>query len=257
MQISKEDLQKEFQPYLNVELDEAVSYFAREITFIPDIERIKKDTIEQSTSFSLRSLMTRSVVSDGKKIFQAVDDEDNLKVNMHENYMRYMQMTAVVLMSPLFEELIEKGLSAQHIIDKLNNWIYMDEKNKEFIRVGVERFFEKDYISSLHILVPQFEDVIRGFFDKLGFVTTSIKKGTAQHEQTFNEFLERQDIKSILPPNIHKYIQMLMVEQTGSNLRNKIAHGLIHSSECNLMNNILILHLYLVMTTLVITTEEK
>jgi hypothetical protein len=34
--IPREDLQKEIQPYLEVELHEAVSYFAREISFIPD-----------------------------------------------------------------------------------------------------------------------------------------------------------------------------------------------------------------------------
>ncbi|MDD9783130.1 DUF4209 domain-containing protein [Priestia megaterium] len=257
VKISKKDLQKEFKPYLDVKLEEAILYFGREATFIPDIERIRKDTIEQSSIFSLRNLMSRSIVSDGKKIFQAVDDEDNLKVNLNENYMRYMQTTAVILMAPLFEELIERGLNAQHIIDQINNWEYIGEENKEFIKVGVERLFEKDYISSLHILVPQFEDVIRGFFHKLGFVTTSIKKGTAQHEQTFNEFLERQDIKEVLPERTHKYIQILMVEQTGSNLRNKIAHGLINSSECNLMNNILVLHLYLVLTTLTISVKEK
>jgi len=75
-----------------------------------------------------------------------------------------------------------------------------------------------------------------------------IRKGTVQYEQTFNEFLERQDIKQAIPKNIHKYLSFLLVEQTGYNFRNKIAHGLIRPTECNRLNNILILHLYLVMT---------
>ncbi|WP_352923513.1 hypothetical protein [Peribacillus simplex] len=54
-------------------------------------------------------------------------------------------------------------------------------------------------ISSMHILVPQLESGVRKFFGKIGFATTVIKKGTVQQEQTFNEFLERKDIKEAIP----------------------------------------------------------
>jgi hypothetical protein len=143
--------------------------------------------------FSLSNLLSKSMVSDGKKIFQAVDDEDNYKMNLNHNYIFQMQFYAVALMVPLFESLIENGLEDTHILDKLSSWGYVDSENEAIIKVGIERFFEKAYISSLHILVPQLEAVVRKFFGKVGFATTTIKKGTAQHEQTFNEFLERED----------------------------------------------------------------
>ncbi|MGO4185337.1 DUF4209 domain-containing protein [Paenibacillus sp. TAF43_2] len=257
IKISEQEITEEIQPYLDVELQEAVSMFARERGFIPDIDSIEKQTEKQLQTFSLSSLFSQSMVTDGKKIFQVTDDKDSFNMTLNRNYLLHMQLKASLLMVPLFNDLTKNGLTSVHILEKLDNWGYINTDNFTIIKVGIERFFEKDYISSLHILVPQLEAVIRGFFGKIGYATTSVKKGTAQHEQTFNEFLEREDIKKEMPKDVHKYIQMLMVEQTGCNFRNKIAHGLIQSSECNLMTSLLILHLYLVMSNFVLAEEPS
>ncbi|MDQ0197077.1 DUF4209 domain-containing protein [Neobacillus ginsengisoli] len=249
VKISQEEIDREIQPYLNVPLDEALLHFAREISFIPNVSQIEENTKKQmKESFSLRNFFGGSVVSDGKKIFQTVDDQDTFKINFNQYYMMAMEIIANVIMVPLFERLVDKGLSATHIINLLKFWGYIDEQSGVFIKIGIEKFFERDYISSMHILVPQLEALVRNFFGSIGYATTVIKKGTVQQEQTFNEFLERKDIKESMPKEVHKYLVMLMVEQTGCNFRNKIAHGLIHPAECNKTNNMLILHFYLLMT---------
>ncbi|MGN7296366.1 DUF4209 domain-containing protein [Ferdinandcohnia sp. SAFN-114] len=51
----------------------------------------------------------------------------------------------------------------------------------------------------------------------------SIKKGNNQQEETFNEFLNREDVKNALGKNLHQYIYMIIVNQSGLNLRNRIA----------------------------------
>ena len=69
-------------------------------------------------------------------------------------------------------------------------------------------------MSALHILVPQFESTVRRMFSKAGYSTTSIRKGNTQQEVTFNEFLLRDDVKSTLGNDVHKLIQIVMVEQS-------------------------------------------
>ena len=39
-----------------------------------------------------------------------------------------------------------------------------------------------------------------------------------------------------------------MTEQTGWNLRNQIAHGLIRPQECNIVTSVTVLHLFLLLT---------
>ncbi|WP_214626540.1 DUF4209 domain-containing protein [Paenibacillus agaridevorans] len=142
----------------------------------------------------------------------------------------------------------EKGLNADVFLEKLKSWELMNENNFTIISVGVRSFFNEDSISSLHVLVPQFEVCVRHMFVKAGAATSSIKKGMAQHEETFNEFLKREDVIQSLGDAVHKYIQFVMVEQSGMNLRNNIAHGLIKAEACNKSINVLVLHLFLVLT---------
>ena len=97
-------------------------------------------------------------------------------------------------------------------------------------------------MSALHILVPQFESTFRRMFSKAGYSTTSIRN--TQQEVTFNEFLLRDDVKSTLGNDIHKLIQIVMVEQSGLNLRNEIAHGLIELSNINYTKCILVIYLF-------------
>ncbi|AKL93087.1 DUF4209 domain-containing protein [Staphylococcus capitis] len=133
-------------------------------------------------------------------------------------------------------------------MEKFHRWDLLDSKNVPFIKSGITKFLEGDYMSAIHILVPQFESTIRRMFSNAGYSTTSIKKGNSQQEITFNEFLLRDDIKLALGDDVHKLIKFVMVEQSGLNLRNDIAHGLIEFSNINYEICILIIYLFLVLT---------
>lgn len=51
-------------------------------------------------------------------------------------------------------------------------------------------------------------------------------------------------MKSTLGNDVHKLIQIVMVEQSGLNLRNEIAHGLIELSNINYTKCILVIYLF-------------
>lgn len=170
--------------------------------------------------------------------------------------MQELNLKFELLVKRIFEILIEDyNLNAEDFMRKFDRWELLDKRNRPFVEVGIKRFLEGDYISSLHILVPQFESTLRRLFANAGYATTSIKKGTAQHEETFNEFLKREEIKDALGENIHKLIQIVMVEQTGLNLRNDIAHGLIGFSNVTKTKCVLVIYLYLLLTNIKYSIE--
>lgn len=51
-----------------------------------------------------------------------------------------------------------------------------------------------------------------------------------------------------MPEDLWHYIRIVMVEQTGWNLRNRIAHGLIRPQDCTEVEAVTVLHLYLLLT---------
>lgn len=92
---------------------------------------------------------------------------------------------------------------------------------------------------------------------KAGYEIASIKKGNAQHEETFNMFLEREDVKDALGEDFHKLLKFVLVEQTGYNLRNIFAHGLVNIHMCNEANAILVIFIYIRLTSFSIVPEEQ
>jgi hypothetical protein len=148
---------------------------------------------------------------------------------------------------PIFEIMKAKGLTADLLLQKYIDWDFYEPRRESLIRAGFERFLAEDYISALHILVPQFEACLRDMFFSIGIPTTVIKDGELQHEQVFGEFLSRPEVNSILGVNIHKYIETVMVAQAGWNIRNNIAHGLASPVIFTLKYAMIILHLFCIL----------
>jgi Domain of unknown function (DUF4209) len=256
--IPTHEIENMMRPYLEVDVAESIDMIAKPIDFIPDINNVEELTKELIATSPLYHLVTKGLIDDEKKVAEAKNDEESYQWAFSQNYMLHLQMVLNMVLVPLFDKLMnERGLTSEIIIDQVFVWPLMSEKNKPFVELGIKKFFDGDYVSSIHILVPQFESTLRRMFAAAGYATTSIKKSTAQHEETFNEFLNRDDIKEALGERIHKLIQMVMVDQMGINLRNKVAHGLITFEQCTKDLNLLVIYLFLLLTNYSVVKEKN
>lgn len=234
-------------------LDE-ISY---NVDLIPDIEKIEEETRKQKEMFIFQSLVSKAVISEGRKIFQPVDEEEDFMLSVNENYMRHLTSKLDFFILPIVDTAIEDNkLNAEIVMNRLKNWPYLLDNNANLIKVGIESYFKSDYVGSLHILVPQLEAMVRNLFSQAGYPTTSIKKGLAQYEVTFTEFLRNDFVIKAFGKRVYKYLQMIMIDQTGLNLRNNIAHGLIDFIACNKLMCTIIIHVLLIMTNYRLKVEE-
>jgi hypothetical protein len=173
-------------------------------------------------------------------------------------YREELMVTTEIPLGEIFQILTkEHDMTKEDVIEALMNSPLLGEGNAPIVSVGIERFFARDYVSALHILVPQFESCLRRMFAQAGFPTTTIKSGETQHEESFTRFLGRPDVKAALGPDIHKYIEFVMVNQKGLNLRNEVAHGLIKPSDCSENNVQIVIHLFLMLTLYRINPGEE
>ena len=147
----------------------------------------------------------------------------------------------------MFECLVLKGLSYKFIEEKINYWQYISEDNKRIVNMGIKKFFEKDYMSAIHILVLRFESCFREFFEYAGYATTSIKRDNTQSEQSLSEFIRNDFVKENIEENFLFYIKYIKVEPMGYNFRNDVAHGLIKLERLNYKNSCMIVYLYIKM----------
>ncbi|MBE9057770.1 DUF4209 domain-containing protein [Sphaerospermopsis sp. LEGE 08334] len=114
-----------------------------------------------------------------------------------------------------------------------------------FVPSGREYLFAKglyagligDFFTSTHILIPQIENSVRYLLRKQGAIPSEMKtKKGIEDERDLNTTLFPRNypqINSIFDADTLFDIQGLLIERSGSNLRNRMAHGLISDNEFN------------------------
>ncbi|AFZ60591.1 DUF4209 domain-containing protein [Anabaena cylindrica FACHB-243] len=112
-----------------------------------------------------------------------------------------------------------------------------------FVPSGREYLFAKglyagligDFFTSTHILIPQIENSVRYLLRKQGAIPSEMKtKKGIEDERDLNTTLFPRNypqINSIFDADTLFDIQGLLIERSGSNLRNRMAHGLINDNE--------------------------
>jgi len=145
--------------------------------------------------------------------------------------------------------ILVQGLHAQMYIEPAINQINLehDVRIKDFISIisyspfvppNREYLFAKglyagltgDFITSTHILVPQIENSIRYLLSQRGVLTSGIDNYGIQKEHQLSTTLYSQEIESIFDEDTVFDLKGLLIENSGSNLRNRIDHGLINDN---------------------------
>ncbi|MDZ8260357.1 DUF4209 domain-containing protein [Nostoc sp. ChiQUE01b] len=88
-----------------------------------------------------------------------------------------------------------------------------------------------DFFTSTHILIPQIENSIRHIlWQQQGAISSKLEHGI-QNEYDLNQLLYRPEITAIFDEDTLFDLKGLLIERAGSNLRNRMAHGLINDNE--------------------------
>lgn len=221
-----------------------------------DVSNLYLNVEEHFKEFILGALIPTSVIADGRRIAQATEYKEHKELEFRRQYCGRLELQSIFLLMPVLEIMKEKGLSIELLIQRYLDWDFYNPERESLIRTGFERFLAEDYISALHILVPQFEACLRDMFFAIDIPTTVIKEEELQHEQVFGEFINRPEVIEVLGINFHKYIDTVMVAQSGWNIRNNVAHGLAPPVIFTLKYVIIILHLFCVLLNFRITKDE-
>jgi Domain of unknown function (DUF4209) len=108
--------------------------------------------------------------------------------------------------------------------------------NNPFVRQGHEYLYSKglfaglngDFATAAHLLIPQIESSLRYVLEQHGVETTILKEGVQEY-WTLGKILSHEIIITALGEDIVYELQSLLIEKLYSNLRNDMAHGLVHA----------------------------
>ncbi len=254
--ISTETINAEIDKFRSDNIEESLQLLSRTNYFLPIKDNIIQVTREIDKEAVLTKLLNVQFVYGDRKVFQSESEEETFKVNFYRTYDLELQIKFGVFYDAVWEALLKNGLRANHAIDRITSWQYMNNDSRFIVEQGVLRMFDEDYISAIHILVPRFENCFREFFECGGYPTTSIKSKTVQHEQNFNDFIRNDFVKSNICDDLLFFISFVMLDDLGYNLRNNVAHGLSTLEQFNRVTALIVLYLFFLLTNLEWTSSN-
>jgi len=219
--------------------------------FFPKVADVQKTTNNtMPISYQIASLSTIS--NDGHTLRGSSDGNYAWFMKMYD---MNQQLVMLLYVGRIIYELMENKPNGNHLtidtlLDYFNNSKIIEEGNLKIISVGLQKYFDKDYISALHILVPQFESVFLKISERCGIdiVALDQKQSVATRTKTLSEYyLDLDEFKKVWGEDFCRQIKFILFEQLGYKIRHKIAHGEITKEECNFQNATLVLYLYLVL----------
>ena len=92
---------------------------------------------------------------------------------------------------------------------------------------------ERDFVSAVHLLVPQIEHFVRFHLKANGEKTTVLDDSGIENELGLSALVESPFLTRIFGEDISFEIRALLCDPLGANLRNEIAHGLLDDTFCN------------------------
>ena len=229
--LPKDELDSYVGTFLQFPVVEALKRLAQEKSLLPNIEKIKRDT-EKQTRGKVSSIFPRVSIRKDNPVLESRTGEEILEDHLIQNLEINYKMNAIVFGKIIDRLEKEKGLNTEIFSGFLETYEIFDKDNLEIISVGLERYFSRDYVSAIHVLTPQLEDVLRGLLDKKGLPTTSTRNGVIR-EKPLDVIMATPEIKEVLGGDLWYFLKTVLIDQRGENLRHDVAQGLITKNRCN------------------------
>ena len=209
----------------------------------PDPAALLEEARKQAEENLFSKHIPMSIVDDEGKVVSkspalAEDGEDHDRA-MHHSVARNeglrRQRTASGLIDPA-----RRLIHEEHPLDQrdflplvaMSPFVPADRAN--LFSMAFARFFGGDFISALHILVPQLENSLRYILKQAGKDPSSIRSDMTQENRNLSELLtkDRESLEEVFGAAIVYEIENLFDFRGGPSLRHQLAHGLVSGQAC-------------------------
>lgn len=92
--------------------------------------------------------------------------------------------------------------------------------------------FDRDFVTALHLLVPQVENMVRYHLNLSGVKTTTLDSDGIETENSLSSLMKLEETETLFGEDVAFEIRSLFCDPFGPNLRNELAHGLLDDEAC-------------------------
>lgn len=146
--------------------DEEAQFIRILLTFTPSITDSKKDLELIASKYPIKYLIKTEVIDyKGRKITEVgpIDEDKEGHVSMH--YTQQLTSSGIWLHFTLEEPIKRGNLTVETMMSFLKKSCIIEESRYSVIEQGISEFIHGNYVVSIHLLIPQFEEAIRNLVE--------------------------------------------------------------------------------------------
>ncbi len=225
-------------------LDEALNAFVNQLEG-ENAKELRESAIEQIRSYPVQFLFSGTLMSrDGRVIAKqpgtALSDDDEggdnevvIRSKMVENYRFHVDLAVRGYIWPAQEILLlEHRLREADFVDLARQSPIVPTGRELLFGKALFAGYDRDFITALHILVPQIEHMVRYHLKQAGVQTTNIDVNDIENENGLSSLMDLPQTEEIFGEDLSFEIKALFCDPFGPNLRNELAHGLLGDRAC-------------------------
>ncbi len=212
---------------------EALKAFVNLVSCV-NAKKLRDNTIEQFHNYVADSLFPTTVLGDDGRVIakQPIDEEMAIRSKMIENYCLQVNVAVRCIWHAQEVLLLEHRLPEADFVNFA--------RQSPIVPIGRERLFgkalfagyDRDFVTALHILVPQIEHMVRCHLKQAGAQTTTLDEKGIENEIGLRSLVDLPETKKIFGEDLTFEIKALFCDSFGPNLRNELAHGLLDDKKC-------------------------
>jgi hypothetical protein len=205
----------------------------------PKVDKLRTRVDELVKNYPLQYLINKDIVNENGKVIgkrPSMMSDNPEEVERAKRAEMYSQAQ------------FERNLVVQGLIEPVRHQINIEHRvqvrdfssivqSSPFVPQGRELIFAKglhaglisEYLDATHLLMPQVENSIRHILEQKGVTVSKLNDEGIQDEKSLSELLYCDEVEEIFGQDLSFDLRGLLVERTGANLRNRVAHGLISS----------------------------
>lgn len=230
--IQKDEIEKYIKQLLDGDLETCISRIVWH--YIPNKNEVVNCLMEEAQESPFQFLVGNQLLdSDGRIIANIGPLEDDLEGHIVCKISENMSISRF-FMAEVFKAWSNEGsLNSAEIIERLETTSLISEEKKAILQIGLDAYFDKNYIVSINVLIPQIEAMFRTLVELAGGNVLKVNRQGNYQLITFDQVLREPILENIFGNDTMLYLRILFTDQRGWNIRNNVCHGLINDNYFN------------------------
>lgn len=208
-------------------------------------DEMRESALERMRQHPLQSLFSATVMShDGRVIAKrpamglddepSSDDDVAIRAEMIRDYGILVSIIVQGDIWPALEVLLlEHRLCAEDFIGLARQSPIVPKDRTELFGRALFAGYDRDFVTALHLLIPQIEHMVRVHLKQAGAKTANLDKDGIENENGLSTLMDLPEVDEVFGKDLAFELRTLFCDSFGPNLRNELAHGLLDADACH------------------------